>query len=147
MFVQQFLRASWISGTVAILTVVLSTPAQAQQVPEPNQRQGFAERLGERVDRGIERLGTEAFEGWQALRRSVDRFGVQARVYSRLRWDKEIATADIEVVVEGEGVVVLRGELRDAQAKRKAIELAQDTIDVQKVVDELSVRPAPGTDR
>lgn len=146
MFNQQLSRAAVVGGIVLFLCALSPTSIHAQQETEPAPRDGFAERLGERIDRGIERLSSEAVEGWQALRRSVDRFGVQARVYSRLRWDKEIATAEIDVKIEGEGVVVLRGELKDPEAKRKAVELAEDTIGVQEVVDHLSVRPANRSD-
>lgn len=142
MRIEQFFKAVGVGATATLLSVMLGAEAKGQQELKPVQQDGFVERLGEQVDRGIDRLSSEAIEGWQSLRRSVDRFGVQARVYSRLRWDKEIATADIDVKVEEEGVVVLRGAMRDEQAKRKAVQLAQDTIDVQKVVDQLSVRPA-----
>lgn len=122
---------------IFFLCAVLAVPAQAQ-----DQQRGLGERLGEQLDQGIGRLTEEVREGWSSLRQAVNRMGVQGRVYSRLRWDKDIATMDFEVDVEEEGVVTLRGELDSAQAKRKAVELAEDTVGVQRVIDDLSVRPA-----
>ena len=124
--------------SVAVLGLASSGPAQAQQ--------GIGERLGQQLDEGLDRLGSELREGWASLRQTVDRMGVQGRVYSRLRWDKQIATAEIDIETQPEGVVVLRGTLSDEAAKQKAVQLAGDTGGVNRVVDELTViekRAAP----
>lgn len=106
-------------------------------------QEGIGEQLGERFDRGISRLGEEVREGWASLRESINNMGVQARVYSRLRWDKDLAGAKLEVDdVEDDdtgGAVVVRGEVDDDAAKEKAIKLAKDTVGVKRVVDAIKV--------
>ena len=57
----------------------------------PTHAQGIGERLGARLDEGVDRLGEEIQEGWESLKMTVDQMGVQGRVYSRLRWDKQFA--------------------------------------------------------
>jgi hyperosmotically inducible periplasmic protein len=104
-------------------------------LPSPAQERRLGERIGERIDRGIEALRQE----WTQLRESVDRMGVQGRVYSRLRWDKEIETRGLDVEVQGESTVVLQGYVQSAEAKEKAVRLARDTVGVTRVVDELVV--------
>ena len=101
---------------------------------------GIGERIGQGLDQGLSRLGDELQEGWQSLRQGVDKMGVQARVYSRLHWDKQLADSKIDVEVPEEGVVALRGRVDDAAAKEKALKLAQDTVGVARVVDSLDVR-------
>lgn len=116
---------------VCLLSGATPVPAHAQQ--------GIGERIGEQLDRGVDRLSSELREGWASLRKSIDRMGVQGRVYSRLRWDKQIATSKIDVDVRDEDIVVLRGRASNAAAKRKATQLAEDTVGVSRVIDELTV--------
>lgn len=108
-------------------------------VPTAKAQQGIGQRLGQQLDKGIDRLSSEFREGWASLRQTVDRMGVQGRVYSRLRWDKQIDTSEIDIDSDEAGVVVLRGKIRSAEAKDKAVSLARDTVGVERVVDELTV--------
>lgn len=120
---------------VCLLSTATVRPAQAQQ--------GLGERLGEQLDQGLNRLRSEVREGWASLRSTVDKMGVQGRVYGRLRWDKQLAESRIDVETEEGGVVLLRGQVSSAAAQQKALQLANDTVGVNKVVDELKVM-APG---
>lgn len=117
---------------VAVLTGILLAPAAAQE-------QGLGERLGERIDRGIRQLSSELQEEWAEVRGAVERMSVQARVYSRLHWDKALATSEIDIEVREGDVIVLMGRVPSAAAKQKAVELAQDTVGAQGVIDQLSV--------
>src|SRR5437868_8365536 len=60
--------------------------------------------------------------------------GLAARVSSRLRWDVAVADADITVRVQG-NVVELRGSAESLQQRRRAVELAETTVGVSRVVD------------
>ena len=134
-----------VHGLTLTLAIGLFACATAQPV---HAQQGLGERIGQQLDQGLDRLGDQLREGWESLRKTVDRMGVQGRVYSRLRWDKHIATAEIDVDVDAdeEGTVALRGVLPSAQAKQKAVQLAQDTVGVNRVIDELRVvEPEPQT--
>jgi hypothetical protein len=130
----KLIKAALAIGIVAATTAVL--PAQ-----ERSEQDGFGERLGRTLDRGLDELGQELRQGWAQIRSTVDRLGVQGRVYGRLRWDKAIAGASIDVQVEGEDVVVLSGSVPKESARKKAIELANDTVGVREVVDKLRVEP------
>jgi hypothetical protein len=60
------------------------------------------------------------------------------RVAARLHWDRALAGAAIEVEQQGE-VIELRGAVADEDIRRRAVELAESTEGVEKVVDELTV--------
>ena len=120
-----------IAVSVCLISAIPLMQAPAQQ--------GLGEQLGERLDQGVKRLRSELSEEWADIRQSVERLGVQGRVFSRLRWDKEIQTAKIDIEVRDTEVVVLRGTVPSAAVQQKAVKLAQDTVGVQEVVNELSV--------
>ncbi len=62
-------------------------------------------------------------------------------VRARLASDKRLAGIDFKISAEG-NVVTIRGVVPDASTKRLAIEVAENTTGVEKVVDELAI-PAP----
>ena len=68
--------------------------------------------------------------------------GVESRVYSRLHWDKALNDATIELVMSQNGVITLNGSVASARAKAKAVELAEETMGVTEVIDQLAVRPS-----
>jgi len=68
------------------------------------------------------------------LRNVQDGTGLAARVANRLRWDVAVADADIAVRADG-NVVELRGNAESLQQRRRAIELAETTVGVARVVD------------
>lgn len=105
-------------------------------------QEGIGERIGERIDQSLEKLGSEIQENWASLRRFVDKLGVQGRVYSRLRWDKQLENAKIDVDVAEGGIVRVSGQVADASAKQQAIRLTENTIGVTRVIDQLQV-PKP----
>jgi osmotically-inducible protein OsmY len=133
---KMILKNQWLHGILFFaafgLVSVVGAPAASAQ-------EGLGERIGQRLDRGIEQLGDQLKEGWQSLRQTVDKMGVQGRVYARLKWDKHLEKSEIEVDVEGEGVVILKGVVPTEKAKSKAVALTEDTIGVTRVVTNLNV--------
>jgi osmotically-inducible protein OsmY len=123
------MRARIIIAVVALMSVPMVSNLPAQD--------GAAEKIGRRIDRGLEQLSQEVQEAWSDVRDRVDRLGVQGRVYGRLRWDKAFADEPIEVEVEGKDVVVLTGRIPDELVRQKALQLAKDTVGVREVVDRL----------
>jgi len=75
--------------------------------------------------------------GWHALRRDGPGEGLEAAVVARLRQDKALSAAHIQVRVLRDGVVELKGDVADAKQRRRAVELVDSTVGVEKVVDEL----------
>lgn len=59
-------------------------------------------------------------------------------VRARLAADKRFAGVDIKVTADG-GAITLRGVVPDARVKRLAVGVAQNTVGVETVVDELAV--------
>ena len=116
---------------VAVVPALLLTELPAQE--------GTAERIGRRIDQGLEQLTEEVRQTWTEVRKSVDQLGVQGRVYGRLRWDKALAEEPIDVDVEEKSTVVLTGRVPDEESRQKAIQLAEDTVGVREVVDHLRV--------
>ncbi len=108
--------------------------------PSPLSAQdGLGERIGQSIDQGLNRLQGEIQEGWESLKQTVDRLGIEGRVYSRLRWDKEVATATLKVKSTDDGIVTLEGQVATIAAKKKAMKLADDTVGVTRVIDRLSI--------
>jgi hyperosmotically inducible periplasmic protein len=139
-------------GLGIVLAVVGSGRGRAQD-PE-----GTGERVGERVGEAIDRAGKairrgvgEASEtvqqGFARTRAAVHNMGVESRVYGRLHWDKALTDAAIELDASQDGVITLRGAVPDAAAKGKALALAQETVGVTQVVDQLTIGPVttPGS--
>ncbi len=64
-----------------------------------------------------------------------DAVGLKARVESRLRWDKALADAQIAVRAVAGNAVELRGTADSLEQRRRAVELAETTVGVARVVD------------
>ena len=75
-------------------------------------------------------------------RSAVRNLGLTQQVETRLWQDKRLVTNQINVDVEEEGTVVLRGLVPDLIHKERAVSLAQDTRGVARVVDQLAVSSA-----
>src|SRR5262245_7377038 len=126
-----------VCGTLLFQTV--NVAGQEATTPPAANQQGVGERVGESVDRGLTRLGEKIRKTWAEFRKSVDELSVQGRVYARLHWDTALANAPIEITVQEENVVTLKGSVPDEVAHRTAVQLARDTVGVGRVVDQLAV--------
>ena len=127
---------------LAVLAICWSytiVAAQAPPQPTPQPQPGTATQIGEKIDRGLTQIGTELSQAWAEARKSVEKMGVQGRVYGRLHWDKALEGAKFEISVRDNQVVVLSGNVANAAAKEKAEQLASDTVGVSSVVNELTV--------
>jgi osmotically-inducible protein OsmY len=125
---------------IAGVCLLLAGPAGAQERKE----EGFQERLGRAIGEFKETtkdLRHQVREGFESVRDSIDRMSTEGRVYARLRWDKALSDATISVDVDKDGVTVLRGTVPSESAKRRAEQLAVDTIGVERVTNELKVVP------
>jgi hypothetical protein len=75
--------------------------------------------------------------GWNSLQGDpLAAASLRDRVAARLRLDRALAEASIEVDADGD-VITLRGEVGTDQGRR-AVDLAESTIGVEKVVNELT---------
>jgi hyperosmotically inducible protein len=83
-----------------------------------------------------ERLST----GWHSFRGNLDEVGLDARVMTRLRWDKALLNTPIRVEARG-AVVELHGTVATMDQRRRAVALAEATVGVQQVIDALEFPP------
>lgn len=108
-----------------------------------NEDRGRLERAGRKAGAKAEGLTAGANEklagGLQALRSHQDEAALDARVQARLRWDKSLADSAITVQAQ-EGVIHLHGTIRNAGQRQRAVDLAQATLGVETVMDEMEVR-------
>ena len=72
-----------------------------------------------------------------ALRRELPT-RLEDRVKARLESDRGLTGIEFQVTADG-GTVKLRGVVPDAKAKHRAADLAETTVGVEKVEDELAV--------
>jgi hyperosmotically inducible protein len=72
------------------------------------------------------------------VRTDVNRMELHNRVYSRIHWDKALHDSKINVHMFKGGVVLLRGTVPDSEAKKRAVALATETMDVTEVIDDLT---------
>jgi hyperosmotically inducible protein len=124
---------------MAGLAVCALCSLAAAQAPQPKAQPGTVERIGEQIDRGLNQIGAELRQAWGEVRQSVEKMGVQGRVYGRLHWDKALEGATFDIDVREKNVVVISGKVASAAAKQKAEQLARDTIGVGSVVNELTI--------
>lgn len=106
-------------------------------------QQGAAQRAGEALDNAGRNIRRGVERAFARTRASVLEQELITRVYSRIHWDKKLVNSALELEVRDDGVVFLRGTVPDAEAKKRAVVLARDTVGVTQVVDELAVSPPP----
>ncbi len=88
-------------------------------------------------------VSSALWDRYTEARSSARNMGLEQQITSRFEGDKSIEADQIQVSVEAEGVVTLKGIVADKSVKEKAMELARDTRGVKKVVDHLAILPSP----
>jgi hypothetical protein len=63
---------------------------------------------------------------------------LEAKVSRRLKWDKMLANTAIQAQLV-DGVLELRGQVRDDDQRRRALHLAEETIGVEQIRDLIEV--------
>ncbi|HEX8200926.1 MAG TPA: BON domain-containing protein [Isosphaeraceae bacterium] len=118
-----------VSAALLGLTV-LATITHAQG---PLQRAGQAlDNTGRNIRRGVENAVTRS----QITAQERELLG---RVSQRLTYDKQLAGSALRLTVGSDGAVVLQGSVAAEAARSRAVDLAESTLGVTAVVDELAV--------
>ena len=101
-------------------------------------------RVGQRVSEKAEALTGGSHgrlaSGWQALRADMDKMALDARISARLRWDKSLEGAKIQVFYH-DGQIELKGQVRTFDQRQRAMQLANSTVGAENIVDSLEVSP------
>ena len=118
--------------SAALLAFVLIGPA-SHAYQGPLQRAGQAlDNAGRNIRRGVE-------NGVAHGQITAQERELLARVTQRIRWDKQLVSSTLQLVVQADGTVHLRGSVIDEAAEARAVDLAESTVGVTRVVDELAV--------
>jgi osmotically-inducible protein OsmY len=104
-----------------------------------------ADRLARIGRKAVDKLQVQAgadpgrgADSLQSIRGGLGEFALDAKVSARLRWDKELEGAPIQVGSVGGGAVRLSGTVPSFEARQRAVQLAGSTSGVSKVIDELT---------
>lgn len=132
-------------ASLARMGIALTAVAALAVHPAQAQDPGPGEKLGEKLDgaattikRAVGRAGETMKDQFERAKASINAMGVESRVYGRIRWDKALDKASIDVTAAKDGTVTLTGTVADLTAKAKAVQLAADTVGVSHVVDQLA---------
>ena len=117
--------------STALIALALTSTAVAQD--GPLRRAGRAlDNAGKSVR---DRVETEVTRG-QVVAGERE---LLSRVTSRIRWDKQLVAAVLQIEIQADGTAILRGSVPTEAAKARAVDLAQSTDGITAVVDELGV--------
>ena len=95
-------------------------------------------RIGRRVLTSTQVAVSPLREKFDHTVKGIGTVGLRQRVQQRLQWDRALADASIDVVVT-ENEVELKGTLKRDEQRRRALELAETTIGVERVTDHLQI--------
>ena len=101
--------------------------------------------VGQNIKGGAVEIGDAVKRKFEGVQSEVRKMETHNRVYARLHWDKSFYKTGIEVHQLKGGAILLRGVVPDLATKKKAMDLAMDTVGVTEVIDELAVpvKPTP----
>jgi hyperosmotically inducible periplasmic protein len=117
--------------SAALLAVVVLGPVTHAQGPV--QRAGQAlDNAGKNIRRGVE-------NGVARGQITAQERELLSRVTDRIKWDKQLVSSTLQLVVQADGTVNVRGSVVDEAAKARAVDLVENTVGVTRVVDELAV--------
>ncbi len=115
----------------AFALALVAAPAFAQD--GPLRRAGRAlDQAGKDIRSGIE---TDAARG-QVTAQERD---ILHRVGKRIDWDKQMSGSTLRLEVRPGGVVILQGSVPSAAARRRAVDLVENTTGVTSVLDQLAI--------
>jgi osmotically-inducible protein OsmY len=95
--------------------------------------------IGQKIGRKVNQAVSQVQQSFEDARNAVNRLSVEGRVYARLHWDKALQDASVSVDVTNDGVATLHGSVPNDAAKTKAEQLTNDTVGIQRVVNELQI--------
>lgn len=92
-----------------------------------------------KFDGATESMRGKLQNGEKAVRGVIAETSLDTRVVLRMRWDADLVGAEVQAQQIGPGTVELTGTVNDLAQQRRAVELAQTTVGVEKVLDRLTL--------
>lgn len=86
-----------------------------------------------------ESLRDKLRNGCGAVNGAINETSLDSRVALRLHWDKDLDGVEVQVHLTGPNAVELTGLVADLKQQRRAVELAQSTSGVERVLDRLTL--------
>ncbi len=120
------------TGRGAVLLVALGLLTAGCAKEDQDRLQAVGRRIGEKMKTFQGQSRDKVTLCWPANGILGESAPISARVQARLRWEKELTGANIEVSAEGD-TVVLTGTVLTLDQGRRARDLAQTTLGVEKV--------------
>jgi len=127
-----------------VVSISMISALLAMQVPAEDAGQNGAGKSERKSERTGNQPGEELRKEWGVLQGAIEKMDLKGRVYSRLYWDQSLNDATLDIEVRTDNVVVLKGSVSSALAKRTAVQLARDTTGVKGVVDHLAIAEGGG---
>ena len=82
--------------------------------------------------------------GWGAVRGSVSETSLDSRVTLRMKWDSDMAGAEVQARLVAPATVELSGTVADLTQRTRAVHIAHTTTGVENVIDHLTVEADAG---
>jgi hypothetical protein len=116
----------------------VAADAPAEAVEETD---GTIDGAVRKVSRGIRDASSNVRDRFDRAQGASRNVALVAEVKARLRQDKSLDADRIDVTVEDEGTVILKGQVSDNASKEMAVDLTRDIRGVVRVEDHLAVPP------
>jgi hypothetical protein len=137
-------KTYWLAVYLAPLGLMLM-PAGCEK-EDPEHLANVARKVASRAEPLVETVDSEWAQRFRTSPQAppvpaalpIAELGVEARVSSRLRWEKSLSGVSIQVTAS-EGVIELKGKVANVAQKKRAVELAESTTGVDKVTESLEV--------
>lgn len=125
------------SNALKLLAVSVVLPLAGCTGEDANRLTRACRTAGHKVHEATGAARNRLSSRFQAMQGDGD--SVKQHVRSRLLYDKELAGLSLEIQEE-DGVVTLAGEVGAEPQKERAVGIAESTVGVEKVVDQLRIR-------
>jgi hypothetical protein len=129
----------WKRTTVWTIFLILIVAASGCSSQDSEGLTRVCQKVTEKSDNFAGGRQSKLTGAWQMLRGGAGS-AIDGRAAFRLRWDKNLADADIRVSVESPGVVKLQGTVTNQTQRGRALDLAKSTQGVTDAVDALELK-------
>lgn len=99
-----------------------------------------AENLG-KASETLKHVAQSLGKGLSKVRQGLDDAELTGKVYVRILWDKDLQESKVSISTRPGGIVTIRGTVESRTVRRRILELAESTVGVEEVDDQMEVDP------